>query len=811
MSAKHYHFIGIGGIGMSGLARILLKQEAQVTGSDVASNYLVEKLVAEGAKIQIGHGECAVASHSTVVFSSAIKPDNPEFVKAKQLQCTLLHRSELLAQLTQGYKTLAVAGCHGKTTTSSLLASVLKKAKWDPAYALGGILLDFQANGDGGSGDYFVLEADESDGSFLNYSPYGAIVTNIDRDHMDFYGTEAAMHGAFSKFMSKVEASHLLFWCGDDSSLKALAQRGISYGFGMGCQLRAVNFVQRGWYCSFDVEFEGKSYKQVQLSMIGRHLASNALAVFGLCLKLGMPEELIREVFINFGGVGRRCEKKGEVNQVLFLDDYAHHPTEIAATLKGIRRAVGERRILLIFQPHRYSRTQDCLEDYASVFDEADLLWMPEIYAAGEKPIEGISSQAILDRVKMKSSLPLRNLPRSQIKEALLQKIRPHDVVVTMSAGDLNKLSEELVESFKKHPPRRLTVGVVCGGRSTEHEISLESACYFLNGLNPALYQIKLFGIARSGKWFFDKTAQIDQLRELLKEEDQDQIDNSSSKTFDGEILQELLGCDLFVPALHGTFGEDGTIQGLFEMLGKPYVGCDYRACAITMDKAFTKRIILTHGIPTAPFVEFNHGDWQKSSKAWIRKINKKLHYPLFVKPSHLGSTMGITKVLDPKDLFAAIEKALRLDSHILVEQGMVGREIEFAVVGNHVIDLPPPGEVITGGNVHTYETKYTDIGKTESPADLSKEFMTKGKKLALKAYRALGCTGLARLDFFLDAEGKYWLGEVNPMPGFFVPFSGFPKFWAAGGGTPAQLVDRLVISAFERKRCLDRLKFLDQ
>jgi len=446
---EHYHFIGIGGIGMSALARILLKKNVKVTGTDQSPNKMIETLVREGASVDIGHSKDKIVSGATVVYSSAIKPDNPERQVAKEFHCPMLHRSELLARLTKGFHTLAVTGSHGKTTTSSLLASVLKKADLDPAYALGGILLEYGSNGDGGAGDYFVLEADESDGSFLNYDVYGGIVTNIDHDHLDHYGTIEALKEAMFTFMSNVANPDLLFWCGDDEALSKMNMKGVSYGFGDHCDWQAMNFQQQGWVGTFDARHDGQVFPRVEVALSGRHQALNALAVFGLCTQLQIPENVIRHALKTFGGVGRRCEKKNacdsESNGILIIDDYAHHPTEVATTLKAIREAIGDRRLVAAFQPHRYSRTQACLKEYADVFDPADLLFITDIYAGpGEVPIPGVSADAIVQKVKEHGGVEVRYFPRHNLGEAVLQELRPGDVLVTMSAGDLPKLAEEL-------------------------------------------------------------------------------------------------------------------------------------------------------------------------------------------------------------------------------------------------------------------------------------------------------------------------------------------------------------------------------
>lgn len=445
MNTSIYHFIGIGGIGMSGLARILLEQNISVSGSDLARNSLTDLLSQKGAKIAIGHAAHHVLPEMTIVYSTDIKKENPEWQAAERYQCQRLHRSELLAALMHAKKGLAVTGTHGKTTTSSLLTWVLVEASIDPSFCIGGLLEPFQTNGRQGKGPYFVAEADESDGSFLNYSSFGAIVTNIGLDHMNFFMTEEALIKAFQTFLSQVQSIEHLFWCGEDDRLRSFQREGISYGFNKECLLRGSRFRQKGWEISFDVTFEGKVFPQVEVALTGRHNALNALAVFGMALKLDIREEVIRKALKEFRGVGRRCDKKGEEGGILFLDDYAHHPTEIKATLQAICDATASRRKVVLFQPHRYTRTFDCMGQYSSLFNQAHLVVITDVYAAGEDPIPGVHGEAVFNEVR-KGSVECCYIPREQLMEKVLPLLKKGDVVVTMGAGDICHLGPEILE-----------------------------------------------------------------------------------------------------------------------------------------------------------------------------------------------------------------------------------------------------------------------------------------------------------------------------------------------------------------------------
>jgi UDP-N-acetylmuramate--alanine ligase len=796
--SENYHFIGIGGIGMSGLARILLERDIHISGSDIAANTVTDSLQTKGIAISIGHHAKNITENMTVIYSTDIKKENPELLAAKSLQCPLLHRSELLQRLMQGSQSLAVAGTHGKTTTSSLLTWVLEHSGLSPSYAIGGIVPQLKTNARHGKGTHFVAEACESDGSFLNYTPYGAIITNIDTDHIDFYGNETKLIEAFKKFINSVESTDHLFWCGDDPHLKQMNPKGISYGFDAECLLQAANFEQHGWSFQFDISYQGKQYPQVEVSLTGTHNALNALAVFGMALAIGINEDNIRDALRSFGGVLRRCEKKGEDHGILFLDDYAHHPTEIRATLKAIRKVIGERRLVVAYQPHRYSRAKTLLGSYRNSFEEADHLFVTEIYASNETPLPGVTHEPIVQEIKANSKVPCHHVKRSDIAVSLAEFLRPHDVCITLGAGDITKAAGEVQALFKLKAPQKLKVGVIMGGRSVEHEISLMSSEHILNSLNSNLYEIEQFGINRQGDWYVGP-----QIRSKL-------LNGStlhSSSKISPEVMNALLSSDVLFPVLHGPYGEDGTIQGFFEMLNMAYVGCDHRSAAVSMDKVLTKKLLIHSGIPTSPFVYFSCHSWNKEQRAIKEHIINQLTFPVFVKPTHLGSSVGVHKVEKATDLDAAINDAFRFDTDVLVENGIEGREIEFSVLGNEHITAYPPGEILTDGNVYDYAGKYSkNCIKTTAQATLTPQLIAEGMALVKNAYKAVGCHGMARVDTFLDRQGKFWLNEINPIPGF-THISLFPQMCAANGLKNTDLIDRLIILGLHRKRINDKLE----
>jgi UDP-N-acetylmuramate--alanine ligase len=440
-----YHLIGIGGIGMSALAHLLIEKGAKVSGSDKRASAITEELAHAGVQIFIGQREENLKTPATVVYSSDIPPTNPEYKEAVRLNFPLLHRSELLRDLMQDSLPLLVTGTHGKTTTSSLLAHLLFSSGLGPSFAIGGVVRSLKKNGGYGVGDYFIAEADESDGSFLKYGGYGAIITNIDNDHLEYWRTEEALLRGFEQFAEQVTSKEHLFWCFDDDRLASLKIEGISYGFQPHADLYIYDFEQRGWSTFFDFSFFGRDYCDVELPLIGGHNVLNAAACFGLSLSLNLDEKVIREALRSFQGVKRRMEKKGEVKDIAIYDDYAHHPTEIFATLRAVKTAIGKRRLIVAFQPHRYTRTRDCAQQFSQAFEAADQLILTDIYAAGEKPIEGISIDLLLKKIRDAGYSKALYIPEAKLVEYLAQTLQPQDVLVTMGAGDITGIGAELI------------------------------------------------------------------------------------------------------------------------------------------------------------------------------------------------------------------------------------------------------------------------------------------------------------------------------------------------------------------------------
>lgn len=438
-----YHFIGIGGIGMSSLAKLLLMKMEKVKGSDLASNENIEELKKLGAKIFFSHKKENVSDDDIIIYSSAIKEDNEELIEAKKKNLTIWHRSNLLAHLIKDHYSIAIAGSHGKTTTTSLTTQVLLED--NPSYAIGGILKSTNTNANLGNGKYFVLEADESDGSFLNYQTEAAIVTNIEQDHMDYWKRMDNLKDGFRKFLKK----DLLIWCKDDPILNDLKPKGLSYGFDKSADLYAENIREKDFQLTFDIidnrSKKSKRYENVQLNLIGHHNVLNGLAVFLLFKELGYPIDKIFRAFGSFQGVKRRMDKLGEKNGIIFFDDYAHHPSEIFATLSALKKHV-KARLLVIFQPHRYTRTKDLFDQFAISFNDVNLI-LTDIYSANEKPIDNIDSKSLFLKIK---NCKAKYVAKEDLKNELISIMRPTDTVIFMGAGDISKIGRKIFQEYEQ-------------------------------------------------------------------------------------------------------------------------------------------------------------------------------------------------------------------------------------------------------------------------------------------------------------------------------------------------------------------------
>ncbi|MDO7906891.1 UDP-N-acetylmuramate--L-alanine ligase [Paenibacillus sp. JX-17] len=450
---EHVHFIGIGGYGMSAIARVMLEMGYTVTGSDVAAQELTEKLAAKGAKIYIGHTAEHVQGADLVVYSTALSKDNVEKVAAEQLQIPVLHRSQMLARLLNERKGVAVAGAHGKTTTSSMIALVMEECGADPTYIIGGEIMNLGTNAKAGQGDYVVAEADESDGSFLQYHPWVGIVLNIEADHLENYGGDFnQLKDAYVQYLSQIRQGGTAIVCGDDENVREMLPqiqaRVTTYGIEQKADFMAKNVVLGDRQSTFTLLHQGQELGEIALSVPGKHNVYNAMATVIACLEAGISFEAVKNAIVKFHGAKRRFQVLGEANDILVIDDYAHHPTEIEATISAAK-ATGK-RIIAVFQPQRYTRTFFLLDAFSRAFGEADEVLITDIYSpAGEKQIEGISSAKLVELIVQNSNKSARYLPTKEDVVADLQsRLQPGDLVLTMGAGDIWKAGYQLAKDL---------------------------------------------------------------------------------------------------------------------------------------------------------------------------------------------------------------------------------------------------------------------------------------------------------------------------------------------------------------------------
>ncbi|MFM7065826.1 MAG: UDP-N-acetylmuramate--L-alanine ligase [Gammaproteobacteria bacterium] len=451
---QRIHFVGIGGAGMGGIAEVLLTQGYAVQGSDLKTNAVTERLERQGARILLGHAAANVDGVDVVVVSSAINRENPEVAAALARRVPVVKRAEMLAELMRFRSGIAVAGTHGKTTTTSLVASVLAEGGLDPTFVIGGRLKSADANARLGRGQYLVAEADESDASFIHLQPVMAIVTNIDNDHLSTHdGDFERLKHSFVDFLLNLPFWGLAILCAEDRHLAGiraeLSRPFVTYGIDADADFRAVDIERRGLQSRFRVLRAGAAPLQVTLNLPGRHNVLNALAAIAVATELEVPDEAIVRALAQFQGIDRRLQQLGDVatphGMVTLVDDYGHHPTEVAATLEAVRQGWPGRRLVLAFQPHRYSRTRDLLDDFAQVLSAADVLLVTEVYAAGEAPIPGADGRAICRAVRSRGHVEPVFVPRvEELHLPLRDLLQSGDVVVTMGAGHIGVVSHEL-------------------------------------------------------------------------------------------------------------------------------------------------------------------------------------------------------------------------------------------------------------------------------------------------------------------------------------------------------------------------------
>ena len=738
------HFVGIGGAGMSPLAKILLQLGYTVSGSDTGDSPLIGELARLGAHVWTDgqHAE-HVRGADAIVVSTAIPYDNPEVIAAWDLRIPKLHRSDINAALVNEYDGIAVAGSHGKTTTTSMIGVTLDHVGASPTIIVGGEVPDLGTNAKRGTSRYLVSEADESDGSFLKLRPHIAVVTNVEDDHMDHYGTMEKIIAAFRQFIEQVDTDGAAVLCFENANLRNIARETkrcvVSYAIDYEADYRASDIETRGSLISFTVHERGAEMGRISLNIPGRHNVLNALACIAVARLVGVEFPAIRAALAQFHGAKRRFQTKGKERGVWVVDDYAHHPTEISVTLAAARQTNPE-RLICVFQPHRYSRTQLLREEFGRCFADADLLLLTDIYAAGEAPIPGISGETVMEEVAKQTGQDAVYLPdRADLERYLAQQVRAGDLVITMGAGNILEVGEALVAQLRAgtagtagitesdaHP-----IVVVMGGPSSEAEVSRRSGGAILQALLSKGYPA--VGMELNPATF-------------------------------AEEIQALHPAIVF-NALHGKYGEDGILQGTLDMLGIPYTGSGVRAAALTMDKITAKRVLAAEGIPTPRCMSFYASERTEHTPQEIRAA---FSLPLVVKAPEQGSSIGVYIVAADKELVPALDAAFTYGDEVLVEEYIEGRELSVVVWGSPAAaEVMPIIEIEVPSGRYDYESKYTPGGVTHLvPAPISAECRREVEQLARRAYAACGCNGLARVDLLLSAENQPYVIELNAVPG---------------------------------------------
>ena len=456
-NVKSIHFVGIGGIGMSGIAYILLKSGYQVSGSDQKASSIINKLKLNGARIFIGHNSIHINSQDLIVYSTAISESNPELVEARKRKIPIIHRAELLAKVANNKKSIFITGCHGKTTVTSMIAHMLIETEYDPTVIVGGEISSLGGNARSGSSSWFVAEADESDKSFLKLNPYFSIITNIDEDHLEYYKNLKDIINTFRDFSERIDKSGRMFCCIDNNNVKELvselhkkkfATPITTYGINKNADIRADNLICEGFSTCFNVYKNAELLGSLTISIPGKHNVLNALSSIALGVEIGLSFDSIKETLQSFRGVNRRFQIRARIGNIIVINDYAHHPTEIEAVLETARN-LGKKRIVAVFQPHRYTRTEKLYKEFAESLAMADKVILTDVYSAGEAPIKGVNADIIFNAMKNNGYKDVVYIPdKNRILSYLSNTIEKGDIILFMGAGDISAVAGKLTDKL---------------------------------------------------------------------------------------------------------------------------------------------------------------------------------------------------------------------------------------------------------------------------------------------------------------------------------------------------------------------------
>ncbi|MFW5798054.1 MAG: UDP-N-acetylmuramate--L-alanine ligase, partial [Planctomycetota bacterium] len=772
---KHVHIIGIGGIGTSGIARMLASEGAVVTGSDQSGGEIVDALRDRGIAVAVGHhADNLPRVCDVVVYSAAIKSGNPELVEANHRGIEVMKYARMLGRLMTSRRGIAVAGTHGKTTTTSMIATILTTASLDPSYVVGGVVTGLAASSGVGEGDYFVAEACEYDRSFHELWPEIAVVLNVEEDHLDYYpGGLDEIVDSFDEFVGHVSPRGLVICNGQDAGvakLSAMENTNVqTFGFSGEMDWQASDQEPLAGRYSFTVRRRGTELGRIALGVPGAHNVMNALAAVAVAMNLGVSWEVCVEALAGFEGVERRFQVVAESDDYVIVDDYAHHPSEIQVTLNAAREFFGPRKIWCIFQPHQHSRTRFLLNDFALSFGNADRVLVPDIYFVrdSEKERQAVSSRDLVDRISMHGGKALYLPTFDQIMVYLEENLLPGDVVITMGAGTINQIAWQLAERLglgqtpaasRKPAAQRPRIAVAMGGPSSEHDVSLKSGQAVAAALTKGGYEVT------------EVVLETDDISELI----------------DGRF-------DAVFVALHGEFGEDGKIQSLLEDYDIPYTGSRPSAASHAMDKYVSKATFAEKGIPSPPFVLLRGRGWARQVETFVERYG----WPVVAKPVAQGSSIGVSICTDMAMLESAVKEITALPDRVLVERYVAGREFTVGVLGTRVL---PAIELKTPHNFYDYEAKYIDHSTNYLfDIDLSEESLAEMQSVAMAAHRSLGCRDMSRVDLLMDDHYHFYVLEVNTIPGF-TSTSLLPKAAARAGIDFVQLCTTLVEMALARR-----------
>jgi D-alanine--D-alanine ligase len=729
--AQGFFLVGVGGAGMSGVGRMLLHRGHDVRGTDSTDSDLIRALRHEGIDINVGHTGEFIREGDAVILTDAIDLDrSPEVWRAQELGCPIFRRSQALAWLLRGKKTIAVTGTHGKTTTTGMIAAGLRAGGLDPTIVVGAEVPEFGSSVIEGTGDWAVIEACEAYESYRDFEPFIAVLTNLELDHIDYHENWENLLASMRAFLAKVPENGAFVVADDPGAQEAAAGQDRS---------------QKTYTGS---TFHDKS-GIAEIAIPGAHSLMNAGGALEACLLAGADPVKAAAGIAAFRGAERRLQVMFDSPSVTVIDDYAHHPTEIRASLTALKSRYHGRRIVVVYQPHLYSRTAPLINEFAETLDEADFIVLTDIYPAREEPMAGVSSLRIVEALKKPNRyIPSRHLlPR--VVKGLIQK---GDVIVGMGAGNISEFAPGLIKEL--HRPESPRVVVLRGGESPEREVSLHSGQAVYDALRRKGYDAFMLDVT-------DVLLSKGAIPQLTGEDRPD--------------------CALI--EVHGTGAEDGAIQGLLELIHLPYSGCDIQSSALAMDKNLTKILLKEAGIDVPRGVLVT-GD----------ETGELPDGPLVVKPNAQGSTVGLSFVRDRKDLCHALEVGFRYGDEVLIEELVEGVEISVPVMGDQAL---PVVEIVPVSGSYDFASKYIP-GATEEicPARLTDEQTKRAQDIALKAHKALRCSGVTRTDMIVQKDRIVAL-EVNTVPGM-TPTSLVPRSALAAGISFDDLVEWMVKDALK-------------